>query len=112
LCAGREGLLPARYLAFVLPAGEEGVAMVEAGPADALESGRGVEALRAALAPHVAGRRHVVVGGAGWLKRAALRRLAPGAEVRPVRSGREDTSELLAPPPSGWRARVRRWLAG
>jgi hypothetical protein len=111
LCAGRAGLLPARYLVFVLHAAEEGVAMVDAGPADALESGAGLEALRAALAPHLAGRRHVVVGGARQLKRAALRRLAPRAEVRPVRSGREVTSELLEPP-GGWRARVRRWLAG
>ena len=112
LCAGREGLLPARYLAFVLHAGEEGVAMVDAGPADALESGGGVEALRAALAPHLAGRRYVVVGGVGRLKRTAFRRLAPGTEVRPVRSEREVASRLLALPPDGWLARVRCWLAG
>jgi tetratricopeptide (TPR) repeat protein len=112
LCAGREGFLPARYLAFVLRAAEEGVAMVDAGPADALESGGGVEALRAALTPHVAGCRHVVVGGTGRLKRAAVRRLAPGAVFCAVRSGRELASGLLVAPPAGWLARVRCWLAG
>jgi hypothetical protein len=112
LCAGREGLLPACYLAFVLHSGEESVAMVDAGPADALESGGGVEVLRVALAPHLSGRRHVVIGGAGRLKRAAFRRLAPGAEVRPVRSGREAPSGLLALSPDGWLARVLCWLAG
>jgi hypothetical protein len=110
--AGREGLLPACYLAFVLHAGEEGVAMVDAGPADALERGGGIEALRAALAPHLAGRRHVVVGGIRRLKRAVFRRLAPRAEVRPVRSGREVASGLLALPPASWLVRVRCWLAG
>jgi tetratricopeptide (TPR) repeat protein len=112
LCAGREGPLPARYLAFVLHADEESVAMVEAGAAGALESGEGVEALRVELAPHLAGRRHVVVGGVGRLKRAAFRRLAPRAEVRPMRSGREAASGLLALPLAGWLARVRCWLAG
>jgi hypothetical protein len=112
LCAGREGLLPACYLAFVLHAGEESVSMIDAGPVDALESGGSVEALRVALAPHLSDRRHVVIGGAGRLKRAAFRGLAPGAEVCPVRSGREAASGLLALPPDGWLARVRCWLAG
>jgi len=102
-CAGREGLLPARYFAFVLHAG--GVAMADAGPADVLEGRGGAEQLRSALVAHVAGHARLVVGHGG-LRRAAWRRLA--AEVRGLRSGRELASGLA--PPAGWLEWARGWL--
>jgi hypothetical protein len=108
VCAGRDGLLPPRYLGFVLHAGEERVAMCELGQAVGLEGRGGAEALRVALAPHLAGRRKLFVATDGRLGRAACVRLgAPRMLVRTLASGREVLSPLLARP-AGWLA----WLRG
>jgi tetratricopeptide (TPR) repeat protein len=61
VCAGRDVLLPPRYLGFVLHAGEEQVEMCDLGRAADLEGCGGAEALRAALAPPLAGRRQLLV---------------------------------------------------
>jgi tetratricopeptide (TPR) repeat protein len=99
VCAGRDGLLPPRYLAFVLQAGEERVAMCDLGQAVGLEGRGGAEALRAALAPHLAGRWQLLVAADGRLRRAACVRLGgPRMVVRILASGREVISPLLARP--------------
>jgi hypothetical protein len=63
LCAGREGVLPARYLAFVLHAGED-VAMVEAGR-PMRWSAAGVLRRRCRLTSRAAGGSAGRLGGAG-----------------------------------------------
>jgi hypothetical protein len=111
MCAGRDGSLPPRYLGFVLHAGDEGVVMCDLGSAVDLESRGGPEVLRAALAPHLAGRRRLIVAADGRLARAVWVRLGgPQAVVRTLNSGREIVSPLLAPS-AGWLARLRGWLA-
>jgi hypothetical protein len=112
ICAGRDGLLPPRYLGFVLHAGEERVVMCNLGRVADLEGrGRG-EALRLALAPHLAGRRKLLVATDGRLGRAACVRLGgPRELVRTLASGREIVSPLVTRP-AGWLARLRGWLAG
>jgi tetratricopeptide (TPR) repeat protein len=108
VCAGRDGLLPPRYLGFVLHAGEEKVVMCDLGQAADLEGCGGAEALRAALAPHLAGRRQLFVATDGHLGRAASNRLGGSqALVRTLTSGRELVSPLLARQ-VGWLA----WLRG
>jgi hypothetical protein len=112
VCAGRDGLLPARYLGFVIPAEEGPVGMCDLGRAADLEGRDGVEVLRRALAPHLSGRRQVLVATDGRLGRAACRRLGErGAPARTLSSGREVVSPLLARP-AGWLAWLRGWLAG
>ncbi|MFO0879811.1 MAG: tetratricopeptide repeat protein [Gemmataceae bacterium] len=109
ICANREGLLPPRYLAFVVSAGQEGVVMLDAGQAKEVEGGG--SALRAALAPHLESKRSVVVADGGRLSARICRALAGDAEVRRVSSGREVVSPLLALPESGgWLERLRQWL--
>jgi hypothetical protein len=107
LCAGRDGLLPARYVAFVLRAGGEGAAMIDVGSVETVEGRGGAEALRAALAPHLRVG-PLVVGHGGRLKRSTWAAL--GAEVRGVRSGRELASGLLEPRRIGWVAVFLSWL--
>jgi hypothetical protein len=108
MCAGRDGLLPPRYLAFVLQAGEVRVAMCDLEQAVGLEGRGGAEALRVALAPHLAGRRQLLVATDGCLGRASCVRLGgPRMLVRTLASGREVISPLLARP-AGWLA----WLRG
>lgn len=112
MCAGRDGLLPPRYLGFVLHAGEASVAMCDLGRATDLEGRGGAEALRVALAPQLAGQRQLLVATDGRLGRAACVRLGgPRASVRMLASGREIVSPLLARP-AGWLAWLRGWLAG
>jgi tetratricopeptide (TPR) repeat protein len=112
VCAGRNGLLPPRYLAFVLQAGEERVAMCDLGQAVGLEGRGGAEALRVALAPHLAGRRQLLVATDGRLGRAACVRLGgPRMLVRTLASGRELVSPLLARQ-VGWLVWLRGWLVG
>jgi tetratricopeptide (TPR) repeat protein len=112
VCAGRDGLLPPRYLGFVLHAGEERVEMCDLGRAADLEGWGGAETLRVALAPHLAGRRQILVATDGYLGRAASIRLGGSQTlVRRLASGRE----IVCPPlarPAGWLARLRGWLAG
>jgi hypothetical protein len=111
-CAGRDGALPPRYLGFVLHAGEERVTMCDLGRAADLEGRGGAEVLRVALAPHLGGRRQLLVATDGRLGRAACVRLGgPRALVRTLASGRELVSPLLARP-TGWIARLRGWLSG
>jgi hypothetical protein len=111
VCAGRDGLLPPRYLGFVFHAGEERVVMCDLGRAADLERRGGAEALRVALAPHLAGRRQLLVATDGHLGRAAGTRLGGSQTlVRTLASGREIISLLLARP-AGWLAWLRGWLA-
>jgi hypothetical protein len=112
VCAGHDGLLPLRYLGFVLHAGGEGVRMCDLGSATDLEGRGGAEVLRAALAPHLAGRRQLLVAADGRLGRAACLRLGgPQTVVRTLNSGREIVSPLLARS-AGWLAWLRGWRAG
>jgi tetratricopeptide (TPR) repeat protein len=111
VCAGRDGLLPPRYLGFVLHAGKEKVVMCDLGQAADLDGWGGAEALRVALASHLAGRRQLLVATDGHLGRAASIRLgASQALVRTLTSGREIISPLLARQ-AGWLAWLRGWLA-
>jgi tetratricopeptide (TPR) repeat protein len=111
VCAGRDGLLPPRYLGFVLHAGEERVVMCDLGRAADVEGCGGAEALRVALAPHLGGRRQLFVATAGRMGRASCVRLGgPQALVRMLSSGREIVSPLLARP-TDWLAWLRDWLA-
>jgi hypothetical protein len=112
VCAGRDGSLPPRYLGFVLPAGEEDVVMCDLGRAADLEGRGGAEALGAALARPLAGRRQLLVATDGRLGRAACLRLGgPQALVRTLASGREIISPLLVRQ-VGWLAWLRGWQAG
>jgi hypothetical protein len=111
VCAGRDGLLPPRYLGFVLHAGEERVVMCDLGRAADVERCGGAKALRVALAPHLAGRRQLFVATAGHMGRAIGVRLGgPQTLVRTLASGREIISPLLARP-TGWLAWLRGWHA-
>jgi tetratricopeptide (TPR) repeat protein len=110
MCAGREGLLPARCMAFVVKSGNEGVAMIDVGSADALEGRDGADALRAVLATHLAGCTFLVAGSGGRLKRVGFKNLVPAVEARVVRSGREITCELLESKSEGWLERLKGWL--
>jgi tetratricopeptide (TPR) repeat protein len=112
MCAGRGGLLAPRYLGFVLHAEGEGVVLCDLGPAADRERRGGVEALRRALALHLAGRCPLFVAADGRLGRAA--RVGLGGSRAPVRilaSGRELVSPLLVRP-AGRLARLRTWLTG
>src|SRR5262249_30476489 len=112
VCAGREGQLPQRYVGFVLHAGEESVVMCDLGQAADAEGWGGAEALRAALASHLAGRRQLLVATDGRLGRGVGKRVGESqASVRTVASGREIVSPLLARP-TGWLAWLRGWLVG
>jgi tetratricopeptide (TPR) repeat protein len=109
--AGRDGLLPLRYIGFVIHTGEEGVVMCDLGEAADLEGRGGAEALRIALSPHLAGLRQLLVATDGGLGRAAsVRLIRPRSLVRMLASGREMVSPLFARP-VGWLARLHRWLA-
>ena len=111
VCAGRDGLLPPRYLGFVLDAGEEKMVKCDLGRAADVEGSGGAEALRVALASHLAGRRHLLVATDGHLVRPVGNRMGePQASVSTVASGREIVSPLLARP-AGWLAWLRGWLA-
>jgi hypothetical protein len=111
VCAGRDGQLPPRYLGFVLHAGEERVVMCDLGRAADVEGWRGAEALRVPLAPHLAGRRQLLVATADHLGSAIGVRLGgPQMLVRTLASGREIVSPLLARP-TGWLAWLRGWHA-
>jgi tetratricopeptide (TPR) repeat protein len=112
VCAGRDGLLPPRYLGFVLHAGAERVVMCDLGQAADVEGWGGAEALRVALAPHLAGRRQLLVATDRHLGSAAC--IRPGgsqALVRTLTSGRELVSPLLARQ-VGWLVWLRGWLVG
>jgi hypothetical protein len=112
VCVGRDGLLPPRYLGFVLPAREESVVMCDLGLAADVERRGGAEVLRGALAPHLGGRRQVLVATDGRLGRDACVRLGgPRALVRSLASGCELVSPLLAQP-TVWIAWLRGWLSG
>jgi hypothetical protein len=112
VCAGRDGLLPPRYLGFVLHAGEERVVMCDLGRAADVEGCGGAEALRAALAPHLAGRRQLLVATDRHLGSAACIQLG-GCQVLvcTLTSGRELVSPLLARQ-VGWLVWLRGWLLG
>jgi hypothetical protein len=97
MCAGRDGMLPPRYLAFMLHAGEAKVIMCDLGPAADLEIRSGKELLRAALAEHLGSECRLLVACDGRLDRAACARIFD--QVRSVHiltSGREIVSPLLA----------------
>jgi tetratricopeptide (TPR) repeat protein len=110
VCAGRDGSLPPRYLGFVLQAGEQWVKLFDLGRAAELEGRGGAEALRAALAPLLGGRRQLLVASDGRLGRAAWVRLGGSrASVRMLDTGRELVSPLLSAQRS-WFGRLRGWL--
>jgi hypothetical protein len=110
VCAGRDGLLPPHYLGFILHAGEEKVVMCDLGRAADVEGSGGAEALRVALVPHLAGRRHLLVATDGHLVRPVGNRMGePQASVSTVASGREIVSPLLSRP-AGWLVWLPGWL--
>jgi tetratricopeptide (TPR) repeat protein len=110
VCAGREGLLPPRYLGFVLHAGDEKAVMCDLGRAADVEGRGGAEVLRVALAPHLTGREHLLIATDGRLSRSACIHLGGSqTSVCTLDSGREIVSPLLAPK-KGWLARLRDWL--
>jgi tetratricopeptide (TPR) repeat protein len=97
MCAGRDGMLPPRYLAFVLQAGDAKVIMRDLGPAADLERRVGTELLRNALSEHLASGRQLLVACDGRLDRTACARIfGQERSVRTVCSGREIVSPLLA----------------
>jgi hypothetical protein len=104
--------LPARYLAFVICGGEDRIELVDLGPAADLESRRGGDLLKQALADRL-DVRQLIVATDGRLGRSAIRGLGrPGAKLREVRSGRELISPLLAPAKVGWLGRLCCWFGG
>jgi hypothetical protein len=112
VCAGGDGRLPARYLAFVVRGGEDRIELVDLGSAADLEGRRGGELLKQALADGL-GSQELIVATDGRLGRSALHGLGrPGAKPREVRSGRELISPLLAPVKVGWLGWLRSWFGG
>jgi tetratricopeptide (TPR) repeat protein len=112
ICAGRDGMLPARYLAFVIGWGQEDTVLVDLGLAADLERGGGWKRVGTALATHL-GRHRLIVAADGRLGLPVFRRLVgPDIEAREVRSGRELISPLLAPARLGWLGRLWSWFQG
>src|SRR5262249_27082688 len=112
ICAGGDGLLPARYLACVVRGGEEEAFLVDLGLAADLERRGGWKQVGSALAPHP-GCRQLIVAADGRLGLPVFKRLAgPDVGMREVRSGRELISPLLAPARVGWLERLRGWFQG
>jgi tetratricopeptide (TPR) repeat protein len=112
VCAGGDGRLPARYLAFVVRGGEDRIELADLGPAADVEGRRGGDLLKQALADRL-GSGKLIVATDGRLDSSALRGLGqPGAKPRELRSGRELISSLLAPVKVGWLERLRSWFGG
>jgi tetratricopeptide (TPR) repeat protein len=112
ICAGRDGMLPGRYLAFVIGGGEEDTFLVDLGLAADLERRGGWKQVGSALAPHL-GCHRLIVAADGRLGLPVFRRLVgPGVEAREVRSGRELISPLLAPARVGWSGWFSRGFQG
>jgi len=112
ICAGRDGMLPARYLAFVIGGGEEDTFLVDLGLAADLERRGGWKQVGSALATRL-GCHQLIVAADGQLRLPVFKRVVgPDVEVREVRSGRELISPLLAPARVGWLGRLRDWLQG
>jgi tetratricopeptide (TPR) repeat protein len=112
ICAGRNGILPARYLAFVIGAGEEDAFLVDLGLAADLERRRAWKRVGSGLATHLDCHR-LIIAADGRLGLPVFRRLVgPDVEAREVRSGRELISPLLAPARVGWLGRLRSWFQG
>jgi tetratricopeptide (TPR) repeat protein len=110
ICAGREGKLPARYLAFVVRGGEAGPVLVDLGLAADREFRGGWKQVGAALSPHL-DCPLLIVAADGRLGLPVFRRLVgPDVQVREVLSGRELVSPQLAPARVGWLRRLRDWL--
>jgi tetratricopeptide (TPR) repeat protein len=110
ICTGRDGRLPARYLAFVIRSGEEGACLVDLGLAADLERRGGWKQVGSALATHLSCHR-LIVAADGRLGLPVFGRLiSPDVEAREVRSGRELFSPMLAPARVGWLGRLRNWL--
>jgi tetratricopeptide (TPR) repeat protein len=97
VCAGRDGLLPERYLGFVLHALEENVVLCDLGQAADLEGSGGAKVLNSALARHLAGRRQLIVATDRCLRHACTQVWGSQNLVRTLISGREIVSPLLAP---------------
>jgi tetratricopeptide (TPR) repeat protein len=112
VCAGRDGRLPARYVAFVMRRGEEGAVLRDLGLAADVERRGGWKQVGSALTGHL-GSSQLIVAGDGQLGRPVFERLTgPGIEVREVRSGRELISPLLPPARVGWLRRLRGRVQG
>ena len=112
ICAGRDGRLPGRYLAFVIGGGEEDTYLVDLGLAADLERRGGWERVGSALTTRL-DCHQLIVAADGRLGLPVFKRLVgPDVEVREVRSGRELISPLLAPARGGWLRRLREWLQG
>jgi tetratricopeptide (TPR) repeat protein len=106
ICTGRDGRLPARYLAFVIRGGEEGACLVDLGLAADLERWGGWKRVASALATHLDCHR-LIVAADGRLGLPVFGRLVgPDVEAREVCSGRELFSPLLAPARVGWLGRL------
>jgi tetratricopeptide (TPR) repeat protein len=109
ICAGRDGMLPARYLAFVLGGGEEDTFLVDLGLAADLERRGGWKQVGSALGTHL-GCHRLIVAADGRLGLPVFKRLVgPDIETRKVRSGRELLSPLQARVRSGWLGRLGSW---
>src|SRR5262249_12471918 len=102
ICAGKDGRLPARYLAFVIRQGEEGSFLVDLGLAADLERRGGWKQMGPALGTHLGGS-PLIVATDGRLGIAVFKRLAqPNVERREVRAGRELIAPVWAQRRSGW----------
>jgi tetratricopeptide (TPR) repeat protein len=113
VCAGQDGRLPARYLAFVIRGKEDRVDLVDLGLAADLERRRGRDVLKQALSAHLSAAQQLIVATDGRLGHSALRGLGQsGATRREVRSGRQLLSALLGPVKVGWLGRLRGWFQG
>jgi hypothetical protein len=90
----------------VVHGGEDRIELVDLGLAADLESRRGGDLLKQAMADRL-GSQELIVATDGRLGLAR-----PGAKLREVRSGRELISALLKPVKVGWLERLCSWFGG
>jgi hypothetical protein len=111
-CAGGDGKLPPRYLAFLVRKIEVDIDLIDLGPAADLER-RGKRChLGQALMEKLAGQQ-LIVAADGRIGRAVLGGSGGLGRTGPeVRSGRELISPSLAPTRPGWWGWLRAWVRG
>ena len=106
ICSGRDGKLPARYLAFLIDGGDEDTFLVDLGLAAVLERRDGWKQVGSALATRLGFHRLIVATDGRLGLRVFKRLVGTDVEVREVRSGRELFSPLLARARVGWWGRL------